>query len=175
MTEYFDIIDENDKIIGKASRDECHKKGLLHRAVHIMIINSKGKMLLQKRSMKKDLYKGWWIDAAAGHVDSGESYEGTAKREMMEELGIDVNIEELFRVRKKYASNSYVDNEIVTVYLGKSNGPFKFDKNEVDFVKFFPPKKVLEMLKTEKFTPVTVVIFEELEKHPAILKKLGLS
>ena len=55
--EIFDVIDENNKVIGKATRKEVHAKGLLHRAVHILIVNSKGEMLLQKRSMTKDLYK----------------------------------------------------------------------------------------------------------------------
>ncbi len=175
MTEFFDVIDENEKIIGRASRDECHAKGFLHRAVHVIILNSKGEILLQKRSMKKDLYKGWWVDAASGHVDSGETYEETAKREIQEELGIDVGIEKLFKVRKKYVGEGYVDNEIVAVYLGYSDGPFRFDKDEVEFVKFFPPKIVLKMLKTEKFTPATVAIFEELKKRPELLKRLGLS
>jgi len=175
MTEYFDVVDENDNVIGKASRNECHKKGLMHRAVHITIINSKGQILLQKRSMNKDLYKGWWIDGAAGHVDSGESYEEAARREIKEELGIDVKLEELLKLKKKWSGNGKTDNELITLYLGKSDGPFNPPKDEIDFVKFFKPKEVLAMLKTEKFTPGTQAIFEELKKHPKLLKRLGLS
>ncbi len=175
MTEYFDVVDKNDKIIGKASRAECHKKGLLHRAVHIIVLNSKGDILLQKRSMKKDLYPGWWIDAAAGHVDSGETYEQTAKREMKEELGIDINIEKILKLKKEWKGDEKIDKEIITVYLGESSGPFKFDKEELDFVKFFQPKEVPKMMKKEKFTPATVAIFKELKKHPKLLKRLGLS
>ena len=175
MTEYFDVVNDDDKVIGTASRDECHKKGLLHRAVHIIILNSKCEILLQKRSMEKDLYPGWWIDAAAGHVESGETYKDAAKREMMEELGISTELEELFRVKRRWAGDDKIDNEVVDVYFGYSNGPFKVPKDEVDFVKFFPALKILEMMKTEKFTPSTVVIFDELKKRPELLKRLRLS
>ena len=175
MTEYFDVIDKNDKVIGKASRDECHAKGLLHRAVHIVIINSKGQLLLQKRSIKKDLYPGWWIDAAAGHVDSGETPIEAANREIMEEIGVSVNLEELFRFRKKWKGSGKIDNEIITVYAGRSDGTFKINTEEVQFVKFFSYKKIREMLKKEKFTPGTVGLFRELKKRPELLKRFRLS
>ncbi len=169
--EMFDIVDKNNKVIGKATRKEAHTKGLLHRAVHILIVNSKGQMLLQKRSMTKDLYKGYWIDATAGHVDSGESYESTARRELKEELGISTKLETLFDC-KKYTGN---DNEIIRVFLGKHSGPFKINKEEVDLVKFFEPKTILKMMGTENFTPATLAIFEQIKKDPELLKSLGLS
>src|SRR3989338_968813 len=172
--EYFDVVNEEDNIIGKASRDECHKKGLLHRTVHIFILNSKGELLLQKRSTKKNLYKGWWADATAGHVDSGETYDNAAKREMKEEIGISTKLEKLFDVKRKWDGDGKVGNELIRVYLCHSNGPFKINKEEIDFVRFVKPKVLLKMMKTEKFTPGTVADFEEIKKHPDILKRLGL-
>ncbi len=169
MTEYFDVIDEKNEIVGKASREECHKNGLWHRAVHIIIVNSEGKILLQKRSMKKDLYKGYWIDAAAGHVDHGESYEETAERELEEELGIKTRLVKLFDF-KKYTGN---DNEIIRVFGGKHDGLFKPNRDEMDKVEFFTLNEINKMLKTEKFTPGTVEIFREINKNPDILKRLG--
>ncbi|MFH0948862.1 MAG: NUDIX domain-containing protein [Candidatus Aenigmatarchaeota archaeon] len=145
---FFDIVDENDKIIGKASRKECHTKGLWHRAVHILIINSKGEILLQKRCMKKDLYKGYWTDAASGHVDSGENYEETAKREMVEELGISIKLENLFDC-KQYTGN---DNEFIRVFLGRHNGSFRINKDEIEFVEFFSFEEIMKMMKTTKLS-----------------------
>ena len=43
MTEYFDVINEKDEVVGKATREECHKKGLLHRAVHIILVSKKAR------------------------------------------------------------------------------------------------------------------------------------
>ncbi len=167
LEELFDVVDENNNVVGKATRGEVHTKGLWHRAIHVLILNSKKEILLQKRSMTKELYKGYWIDTA-GHVDSGESYEETAKREMKEEIGIDTELEHLFDCTK-YTGN---DNEFIRVFLGHHDGPFEINKNEMDFVKFFPIKKIFEMIKTEKITPGTLSILKELEKHPELLKRL---
>jgi isopentenyldiphosphate isomerase len=52
----FDIVNEKDEIIGQASRPEVHAKNLFHRASHVWIFNSKGEMLLQKRSTNKDTF-----------------------------------------------------------------------------------------------------------------------
>jgi len=166
MSECFDVVDENNNVIGKATREECHTKGLWHRAVHIIIVNSKGEILLQKRSMKKDLYKGYWIDAAAGHVDSGETYEETAERELKEELGISTKLTKLFDF-KKYTGN---DNEIIRVFGGKHDGPFRINKEELDFVEFFTLDEINKKLKTEQFTPATVEVFKEINKNPNVLK-----
>ncbi len=171
LKEYFYHVDENNRVIGKAPRGEVHRKGIWHRAVHIILTNSKGDILLQKRSMTKDLYKGYWTDAAAGHVTYGQSYESAAKRELKEELGIDVKLEPLFIV-KKYTGN---DNEFVKVFSARHDGPFKINKDEVDFVKFFSYGEVLQMMKKEKFTPATIVIFEEIRKRQELLRKLALS
>ena len=166
LMEYFDVVDENDKVIGRASRDDCHKKGLMHRAIHVIILNSKGEILMQKRSMQKDLYPGWWIDAVSGHVDAGETYEDTVKREMMEEIGINVKVEELFKIRKVWKGFGKIDKEFVMVYLGKNDGPFKFHKDEVESLTFFKPKEVIKMVKKKDMTPTTVKIFNEIKKDP---------
>ncbi len=169
--EIFDVVDKDNKVIGKAPRSEVHARGLWHRATHVIILNSGGEMLLQKRSMTKDLYKGFWIDAAAGHLDAGETYESAARRELKEELGISTRLRKLFDFRK-YTGN---DNEFIRVFAGRHEGPFKVNKEEVDFVKFFSFGKIMEMLKTEKFTPASVQIFSELKAKPELLKRLRLS
>ena len=170
MTEYFDVVDEKNNVVGKASREECHKKGLWHRGVHILIINSKSEILLQKRSISKDLYKGYWSDSVGGHVNSGESYEETAQRELKEELGISTKLTKLLDF-KKYTGN---DNEINRLFIGKHNGPFKPDKKETDKIEFFTLDKINRMLETEKFTPGAVKVFREINKNPKILKSLDL-
>lgn len=71
--EYFDVVNENDEIIGKASRDEVHQK----------------KLIMIQRSRNKKLNPLKWQGSASGHVESGESYELSAKWELKEELNID--------------------------------------------------------------------------------------
>ena len=87
--EYFDVVNEQNHVIGKATRNECHSYNLIHRDVYILVFNAQGKLFMKKRSYEKDLYKGMWEVSASGHVDSGENYETAAKRELSEELGIE--------------------------------------------------------------------------------------
>ena len=63
------LVDENDNVIGGATRGEVHKKGLLHREVYIYIVNSKGQVLLQKR---KDVHL--WDHSASGHFPKKQNY-----------------------------------------------------------------------------------------------------
>ena len=86
--EWFDVVDQNDKVIGRAPRSEVHAKGLLHRAVHIMAFNARGELFIQKRVLSKDENPGLLDTSAAGHVSSGDDYGPTAHRELEEELGI---------------------------------------------------------------------------------------
>src|SRR4030081_713278 len=86
--EIFDVVNESDEIIGQRSRAEVHRLGLMHRAVHVLVFNSRGQVFLQKRSMTKDRQPGLWDSSASGHVDSGEDYDRCAIRELREELGL---------------------------------------------------------------------------------------
>lgn len=89
--EIIDIVDANNNIIGQASRQEVHEKGLKHRAAHIFVAHQEY-IYLQLRSSQKRQFPNKWDISAAGHVDSGETYVETAIREVKEELNIDLNI-----------------------------------------------------------------------------------
>ena len=81
MEEMFDVVDSSDKVIGRASREEVHRKGLLHRSTHLLVFDESGRVLLQKRSMRKDWFPGRWDSSVSGHVDSGEHYDECVVRE----------------------------------------------------------------------------------------------
>lgn len=95
MTEWLDIVDETDTVIGRAPREQIHRDGHLHRSAHIALFNSRGQIFVQLRSRFKDMAAGLWDTSAAGHVDSGESYEACAVRELHEELGVKLGIDSL--------------------------------------------------------------------------------
>ena len=72
--EYFDVVTEEGQVVGKASREECHgDPSLIHRAVHVIICNSRGDILLQKRSPAKKIQPGKWDTSVGGHVISGNA------------------------------------------------------------------------------------------------------
>jgi isopentenyldiphosphate isomerase len=150
MIEYLDVVDENDHIIGKNTRDNIHKFRKIHRGVHVLVINSEGEILVQKRSNSRRFYPGYLDTSVGGHPLSKESYEAAAVRETKQELGEDPGI--LIKICK-YKSFSSEHREIRMLFKFESNGPFKIDKKEIEWVKFFPVKKILEMIsRGEKFT-----------------------
>lgn len=85
--EQLDLVDEYDKVIGVAPRDEVHAKGLLHREVHVWVYTPEGKIVWQRRAPHKS-FGGKFDATAGGHVSSGENYLSAALRELEEETGI---------------------------------------------------------------------------------------
>ncbi|MBL7160260.1 MAG: NUDIX domain-containing protein [Candidatus Aenigmarchaeota archaeon] len=162
MTEYYDVVDKDDKVIGKASRKECHSRGLIHRCVQILIFNSQGQLLLQKRSEKMDTFPGRLTSSAAGHVSSGEHYSTAATRELKEELGIETSLEEVGLVRSY--EKEHMQN--IMVFRGTSDGPFKKSDDEMAVIEFHSlesiKKKILET--PEVFTPAFLEVFKKLFK-----------
>lgn len=90
--ELLPVVDENDRRVGLASRARVHREGLLHRAVHVLVFDAEGRLWLQRRSTAKDTYPGLWTSSASGHVDPGEDYAAAARRELREELGLDLEL-----------------------------------------------------------------------------------
>ena len=90
--EIFDVVDDRDRVIGKQTRREVHRRGLKHRAVHVLVFNARGEVYLQKRSFKKDTFPGAWDSSASGHLDSGETYDACSIREAREESGLEVEL-----------------------------------------------------------------------------------
>lgn len=158
MDEYVDVVDDNDKVIGKATRKECHATGKIHRGVHIFILNSKGELLLGKRSMNKDLYPSYLGDVG-GHIDTGESYEHAAKRELMEEAGIACDLKKLFSLKKRYLK----DNENVAVFTCKYDCPITLNHEEFDSSEFYNIDTLKKKLDKNEISisPGTVLAFKE--------------
>ncbi len=86
--EIFDVCDEMDQVVGQAPRHVVHAQGLIHRAVHIWVFRTDGRLLVHKRSMTKDEYPGCITSSASGHLAAGEDYSTAAVRELHEELGL---------------------------------------------------------------------------------------
>lgn len=138
--EIFDVANERDEVVGRATRNEVHARGLMHRAVHVLVFNSRGEVFLQKRSMTKDKSPGLWDSSASGHVDSGEAYDVCAARELHEELGL-TTTEPPQRLFKLTACEA-TDQEHVWVYRCEAEGPFALHPQEIECGAWAAPKEV---------------------------------
>ena len=164
LGEFFYVVDENDNIIGKATREECHSNPeLIHRSVYVFVLNRKGEIFIQRRSMKKDLYPGFYTASATGHVDYGEDYDEAARRELKEELGIDAPLHRLGKVK----SFSKTEREISMLYACRYDGPIRFDRKEIAEGLFMSIEEIKRSLKRgeKKFAYGFKVAFEEFSKH----------
>ncbi len=128
--EMLDVVDAGDRVVGRATRGEIHARGLMHRAVHILLFNRKGDLFVQKRALAKDENPGLWDSSAAGHVDSGEDYLDCARREIGEELGLDGDVE--LEVLFKLPASAVTGFEHCTVYRAVHDGPLRLDPDEID-------------------------------------------
>ena len=139
-SELFDVADEEDHTLRQATRSEVHEQGLIHRAVHILVFNKRGDLLLQKRSLLKDRHPGVWDSSAAGHLDAGEDYEHAARRELAEELGISDTVP-LHPVAKLTPSPA-TGMEHVMLYIARYDGKIRFPAAEISAVIPFPTNLV---------------------------------
>ena len=156
--EFLDVVDQNDNVIGKTSREDIYKKHLRHRIVHILIFNKKGEMALQLRA-KVSFCPYHWSTAVGGHVQSGETCEEAALREYEEELGVKSKIE--FFSKDPYRLEGI--EKILITFKTIYDGPFKINPSAVEKIEFFDMKTVQEMIdRREKFHPELLFL---LRKH----------
>lgn len=161
--EYIDVVNDKDEVTGVASYPDIYKKLLLHRIVHIFIFNDKGEMALQKRSKKKSFMGQAWSTSVGGHVQSGETYEHAAHRELKEELGRDVDIQFLYKDLYEDTQIQVGSKKFLTTFKAIFNGPFAFNPEEVETVSFFSLAEIKKMItRGDKFHPELLFL---LEKH----------
>jgi isopentenyldiphosphate isomerase len=138
--EVFDVVDRHDVVVGREFRREIHRRGLLHRAIHIFWLRGDGQLCLQRRSYAKDNCPGLLSSSCAGHVDSGEDYLAAAVRELHEELGISVTPAQLREI--DYAPwHADLGNEFVRSYLLSGDFPTRLAEFEVDSLVWRTPRE----------------------------------
>lgn len=148
--EVWDILDKNGTPTGKVVERKrvCLSKGEYHLVVHIWILGSDGRVLIQRRSFDKPLMPGEWA-AIGGSAVSGETAITAAKRELLEEMGIDVE-ENRFKLIKVMPRKS----SILNIFLVSCDTPVSeltLQKDEVCEAKWVHRNKLRQMIKTKEF------------------------
>ena len=149
--ELIDVLTPEGAFSGvRKPKPDIHRDGDWHRAAHIWIVTNDGRILLQKRSLRKENNPGLWDVSAAGHVSAGESVIDSAVREAGEELGLRIDASELRHIATLRESSvlnggTYFDNEIHEVYLVRRDvdlSSLKLQAEEVDDVALVTPSEL---------------------------------
>jgi isopentenyl-diphosphate Delta-isomerase len=161
--ELFDVVDEQDRVVGQAARWDVHARNLLHRAVHVLVYDEAGRFFLQRRSLSKDSFPGCWDASCTGHLDAGEDYETAARRELGEELGWHDVSQALRQVTKLMASPETGYEFIEVFLLGPTSGPFVLHPEEIIEGRWADPRELgMEMrMSPEKFSGAFRFLWEE--------------
>ena len=149
--EILPVVDENGKVIGQAPRTVCHTNpALIHPVFHLWIFDGNNNVLLQKRSKLKDVFPGLWDISCASHMDLNETALQTAERELKEELGLDIQELHLHHALN-YIERLPHQSEFIYLYYArmakKSTKSFKFQKEEIDELKWFDIDEALSLYK----------------------------
>ena len=146
---------EGTKTGQKKSKSEIHRKGLFHSTVHVWIFTEEGNILIQKRSKKKELNPGVWDVSVAGHVKFNENIKKAAKRETLEETGININTKDLLKIGVYRSINIHptaIDKEFFHTYIlkiDKNSINLDFKNNEVDDLKFISIEEMESLINEE--------------------------
>ena len=161
------FVDENDNVIGAGTKKEALEKGITARIARIFLFNSKGEVLMQKRSSTVGSNRNKWDQSVGGHVDEGETYEQAAYREMKEEIGLEGVI--LKEIAKYYQeeTDERPRKRFNMLYVGTYDGVVTPDGDEVSEVRWFRPKELERKMKErpDEFTWGSIKSFEELQKY----------
>jgi len=152
--EDLDLVDEEDKVIGAAALGDCLERGLLHRAVAVLVLRPDGRFLMQQRSKRDLWHPGLWTLSCTGHVKKGETYRAAAKRELVEELGLRIPLKEFTKMLlPPIFSKGLTEREWVTLFVSSTDQNVTIDPVELESVGEVSPSKLRRMMTGSRLTP----------------------
>lgn len=154
--ELADLVDEEDRVVGRATRREVRARTLLHRGVAILCRNPEGEIYVHRRTDSKDVFPGLYDMFVGGMVEAGESYDEAARRELAEELGV-VGPEPAFLFKHRYDGPG---NRVWTaVYEVRWAGPVVPQAEEIVWGRFMSEDELLGKLDEWTFVPDGLEVF----------------
>lgn len=157
--ELVEIVDRENTSLGAVTRAIMRQQNLIHRASYVLVFNRKGELFIQKRTMTKDMYPGYWDLAAGGVVLARESYLDSAIRELQEELGVTgVQLRHLF---DQYYEDTH--NRVWgRIYSCTSEGPFTLQAEEIAYGRFIALSDIHALHQSEPVTPDGMALLHRL-------------
>ena len=148
--ELVDVVDVDDRVVRRVSRAEMRRENLLHRAVYLLVCNGHGELFVHRRTPTKDVYPGYYDVTVGGVVGAGEDYDGAARRELAEEVGIvEATLTPLFAVRYEDASTKLIGR----AYLARHDGPVTLQAEEIAWGAFVTLAEAERIARDERCCP----------------------
>lgn len=156
------VVDEQDRFLRWEDRRVVHEQELVHRSIHVLLVDSRGRLLLQRRHRSKQTYPGCWDLSCSGHVEESDYgpggpdddldrvYAEVARREVEEELGVRVALTPVGR----FGPTPGVHYEQLRLFVGASDGPFTAQADEVEDLRHVTRAELAELI-TAGIEPLT--------------------
>lgn len=144
--EYTQIVDKNDNVVGKKLRSEITKEDI-YRVSSLWIFNNDKELLIAQRPMWKKNDPGKWSESAVGTLEVDETYKSNLIKEAKEELGLDLNENELIFIEKEFfeSPKNKLFGSMYAVIL--TNGPkLKLNRHEVPNIEWISNQKIISEL-----------------------------
>ncbi len=163
------LVDQHNHVLGYMGKQEAHIKALLHRAISVIIFNSKGEQLVQQRAFSKYHFAGIWSNTCCSHPRINETFQQAAERRLFEEIGVNIPLREEFNfIYKAHDTVSgLTEHEYDTVFTGIYDGNVDFNKQEVAEVRWMTTQQIETGFsqQPEQYSFWFKIIFEELKKR----------
>jgi len=162
------LVDTHDTPVGQMEKMEAHRKGELHRALSVLIFNSKGEMLLQQRAFSKYHTPGLWTNTACSHPRPGEDSLIAATRRLGEEMGFTTSLSNSFDfMYKAHFDNGLTEHEYDHVFFGTFDGTPSINPDEANDYKWVNPFVLMEDIRStpEVYTVWFRIIMEKIEER----------
>lgn len=143
-------VNEKDEVLGFYPKMVVHEKSMLHRAVSVLIFNSKGEWLIQKRAAHKYHSGGLWTNTCCSHPYPNEDVKTAAERRLVEEMGMHCELEKVFDfIYKSALDNELTEYEFDHVFTGYTDDLPKLNPEEADDWEYLSTEELLLSMKIE--------------------------
>lgn len=162
------LVNENNEQIGLMPKLEAHEKAVLHRAFSVFVLNKKGELMLQQRAAHKYHSPLLWTNTCCSHQRQGETNIEAGKRRLLEEMGFECELKEVFSfIYKAPFDNGLTEHELDHVMVGEFEENPKINKEEVNDFKWMTLEAVKVEMKAhpEKYTEWFKIIFDKFYNH----------
>ncbi len=166
MEENVILVDKNDTQIGLMSKLDAHKKGILHRAFSVFVLNNNNEIMLQKRAYNKYHSGGLWTNTCCSHQREGENSIEAGKRRLLEEMGFETELKIITSfIYKVEFENGLTEYELDYLLIGKYLKSPVINKQEVADWKWMKVELIADDIKLNpnNYTSWFKIIFDKFQ------------